>query len=155
MKAARFAALAALVLLLVPSAFAADFGLRAGRMNDSDVDFVGAEVLIDVGFLNLNPNVEYMLEDDVTSGSLNLDFTFDVATFARVTPFIGAGVGLAYVDDNIGGDQTDLLGNLIGGVQLNLSAVKPYAQVKYIALLDDENGNADDDELALIIGVRF
>lgn len=155
MKAARFFALVALVLVAVPAAFAADFGLRAGRMNDSDADFVGAELVIDAGFLNLNPNVEYLLEDDVTSGSLNLDFTFDAGTFGRVTPYIGAGVGLGYFAANGGSAETDLLGNAIGGVQLNLTAMKPYAQVKYVRLLDDEETGGDDDELALIVGLRF
>jgi hypothetical protein len=156
MKSVRFLSLLALVLIVVPSALAADFGVRAGRMNESDSNFVGAEVLVDLGFLNLNPNVEYLLEDDVTAGSLNLDFTFDVATFARVTPYVGAGLGLSYTDvDGAGGEETDLLGNLIGGVQFNLSAVKPYAQVKYFRLLDDNGGGGDDDEIALTVGVRF
>lgn len=154
MKSLRILSLFALALVLAPAVFAADFGVRAGRYDDIGEEFVGAELVFDVGALNINPNLEYSLAEDITAGSANLDVTFDVGTFSRFTPYVGAGVGLWYVDDDFGDNTTDLLGNLIGGVELNLDYLKPYAQVKYFRLLDTEDG-AEGDDLAFTIGLRF
>jgi opacity protein-like surface antigen len=145
------------VLILAPALFAADFGVRAGQYNDLDAEdnnFVGAEMLFDLGAVNLNPNIEYLLADGITAGSANLDLTFDVGRFSRVTPYVGAGVGLWYVDDDFGDNSSDLLGNLIGGVQFDLDFIKPYAQVKYFRVLQDDDGNGGDD-LAFTVGLRF
>ncbi|HYR29642.1 MAG TPA: hypothetical protein VEU30_14325 [Thermoanaerobaculia bacterium] len=140
-------------LLAAPTLLAADFGVRAGRYQDAGETFVGAELLLDAGFLNINPNIEYSLEDDITAGSANLDLTIDIGRFSAVAPYVGAGVGLLYVDDEIGGETTDPVGNLIGGVALKLTTLTPYAQVKYFRLLEDDGG--DSDEIALTIGLRF
>jgi opacity protein-like surface antigen len=158
MKSIRTLPLLALALLLTPAALAADFGVRLGQYNDLDAEdtqFVGAEMLFDLGAVNLNPNVEYLLDDNITAGSANLDLTIDVGRFSRVTPFVGAGVGLWYVDDDFGDNTTDLLGNLIGGVQFDLDFIKPYAQVKYFRVLDDDDGNNGGDDLAFTVGLRF
>lgn len=154
MKSLRILTLFAVALALAPAVFAADFGLRAGRYNEADTEFVGAELLFDIGSLKLNPNIEYSLEDDVTAGTVNLDVTFDVLNLARFTPYAGAGVGLAYSEVGDAGAETDIVGNLIGGVSFNLDFLKPYAQVKYFRLFDNEDG-ADDDEFALTVGIRF
>jgi hypothetical protein len=140
------------LLLIAPAVFAADFGIRAGRFNDAGDEFVGAEVLIDAGVLNLNPNVEYNLADDITSGTVNLDVIFDLGKISAVSPYVGAGVGLLYVDDDLGEDTTDVVGNLIGGIAVELQSLTPYAQLKYFRPLEDD-GDADD--FALTIGVRF
>lgn len=154
MKAIRILSLMAVVLVIAPLVSAADFGIRAGRYSDGDQDFVGAEMLFDVGMLNINPNLEYLLDTgDVTAGSANLDVTFDVVNIGTFSPYVGAGVGLTYVDTDIG-DTTDLVGNLIGGVTLNLTTLTPYAQVKYVRLLDDSDVG-DKDDIAFIIGLRF
>jgi opacity protein-like surface antigen len=155
MKSLRFFTLLAAALLLAPMLSAADFGVRAGRYNDSDEDFVGAEMLFDLGALNLNPNIEYSLADDVTAGSANLDLTCNVASIGSFTPFLGAGIGLSYVDNDVD-TRTDILGNLIGGVSWNLQTLKPYAQVKYFRVLDNDSGSGEaDDDIALTIGLRF
>lgn len=138
--------------MFAPAAFGADFGIRAGQYRDAEEEFVGAEVVFDAGFININPNVEYSLAEDITSGSANLDITFDLGNFSRVTPYLGAGVGLLYVDDDFGADETEAVGNLIGGVAFNFDFLKPYAQVKYFRLLEDD-GDADD--VAITIGLRF
>lgn len=155
MKFTRILALLVLVLALVPAASAADFGIRAGRFNDADSDFVGAELLFDIGAININPNVEYWLEDDVTAGSANLDVTFDVMSIASVTPYVGAGVGLTYFDTDALGTESDLVGNLIGGVSFQLAPITPYAQVKYVRTLNSEDGEDSDDDIALVVGIRF
>ena len=153
MKSFRFLSLVAAILILTPAVFAADFGVRAGRYNDLEEEFVGAEMVFDVGSINVNPNIEYALSDDVTAGSVNLDVTYDLGNFSRVTPYVGAGVGAFFIENEFGDDTTDLLGNLIGGVQFELDFLKPYAQVKYFRLLEDESDGADD--IAFIVGLRF
>ncbi len=152
MKSLRIFTLISIALLLAPVLSAADFGVRAGRYNDGDEEFVGVEALFDVGIVNINPNIEYSLADDITAGSANLDITFDILNIGNITPYVGAGVGLTYLDDV--GTQTDIVGNLIGGVSFNLDFLKPYAQVKYFRVLENEEGEAQDD-IALTIGLRF
>lgn len=155
MKSLRFSVLLAITLLLTPAVFAADFGIRAGTYDDIGEEFVGAEVVFDIGSLNVNPNIEYSLAEDITAGSANLDLTLDLGNFARVTPYVGAGVGLWYVDDDFGDNTTDLLGNLIGGVQFDLDFLKPYAQVKYFRVFEGDDGDDTEDDLAFTIGLRF
>ena len=151
MKMLRILSLATLALALAPLASAAEFGVRAGTYNDANENFVGAELVYNLGSINVNPNIEYSLQEDVTAGTANLDLTYDLLHAGRFTPYVGAGVGLAYAQAN-GTSSTDVLGNLIGGVAVDLDFVKPYAQVKYFRVLDD-GGDADD--LALTVGLRF
>jgi opacity protein-like surface antigen len=154
MKSLRILSLFAVALILAPVLSAADFGIRAGRYNDSDEEFVGAEVLFDIGAVKINPNLEYSLEDgEGTAGSANLDVTFDIASLGSFVPYIGAGVGMSYVDNDVD-TRTDILGNVIGGISWNLEALKPYAQVKYFRVLDNDSGDAADD-IALTVGLRF
>lgn len=147
-------ALVLATLALAPMLAAADFGIRAGRYDDSDEEFVGAEVAFDLGSLTVVPNVEYSLEEDVTSGTANLDVTVDIFNAGSITPYLGAGVGLAYAEAG-GATQTDMVGNLIGGVIAKLDVVQPYVQVKYFRLLGDDDEVGDDSDLALTIGLRF
>jgi opacity protein-like surface antigen len=155
-KSLRILSLTAVVLAVAPVLSAAGFGVRAGRYNDSNENFVGAEALVDLGAININPNIEYSLADNVTAGTANLDVTFDLINISRATPYIGAGVGLSYVDPEIGNSQTDAVANLIGGVSFNLNYLKPYAQVKYFRVLDNnDNGGDAQDDVALTIGLRF
>jgi opacity protein-like surface antigen len=154
MKSLRILSLIAVALLLAPALSAADFGVRAGRYNDGDEEFVGAEMVYDLGAVKINPNIEYSLADDVTAGTANLDVTFDVLSIGSITPYIGAGVGMSYVDDDLSSTRTDVVGNVIGGVSFNFEFLQPYAQVKYFRILDNEDGDADDD-IALTVGLRF
>jgi hypothetical protein len=156
MKSLRLALFTLLFVLPLSSAFAADFGVRAGRYNDSDEEFVGAEVLFDLGALNLNPNVEYWLtDDDSTQGTVNFDVLFELAPQARVAPYLGAGVGLAYLDGDFGDTRTDLIGNLIGGLQYKTEFLTPYAQVKYSRLIDENDTGDAGDDFAFVVGLRF
>ena len=154
MKSLRILSLIAVALLLAPALSAADFGVRAGRYNDGDEEFVGAEMVYDLGAVNINPNIEYSLADDITAGTANLDITVDILKIGSITPYIGAGVGMSYVDDDLSSTRTDVVGNVIGGVSFNFDFLKPYAQVKYFRILDNEDGDAEDD-IALTVGLRF
>jgi opacity protein-like surface antigen len=153
MNTFRSAVILALTVGLTTPLLAADFGVRAGRYHESGDEFVGVEGLFDIGAINVNPNVEYSLADDVTSGSANIDVTVDVARFGASTPFVGAGIGLSYFDDEVFAAKTEVLGNLIAGIAFDLDALQPYAQVKYFRMLEEDAGDAD--ELALTIGIRF
>lgn len=154
MKSLRISVLIAVVLLVAPMLSAADFGLRAGRYNDSDEEFVGAEAIFDLGAIKLNPNLEYSLQDDVTAGSANIDLTVDVINIGNITPYVGAGMGMLYLDDDVR-TRTNVVGNLIGGVSFQLQHLEPYAQVKYFRVLDTEDGEDEQDDFALTIGLRF
>lgn len=152
MKLLRISLLFALVMTITMSATAADFGVRAGRYSDSEQDFVGVDLLIDLGSVNLIPNLEYVLEEDITAGSVNLDLTVDVTRLGIVTPYVGAGIGLSYLDTDFGSSDTTAVGNLMGGVTFDLDRIDPYAQVKYFRNIEDEDAG---DDLALTIGLRF
>jgi opacity protein-like surface antigen len=153
MKQFRILAVLTLTLLAIaPVASAADFGVRAGRTNEGDLNFVGAELAIGMGKATLNPNVEYFYDiDNATVGSANLDLTFDLGKFSAVAPYVGVGAGLGYVDTDFGGSDTSLLGNAIGGVRLDLSFLKPYAQAKYSRNFDSGGG----DDWSVAVGLRF
>jgi opacity protein-like surface antigen len=157
MKSLRFLIPVAMLLVLAPAAFAAEFGVRAGRLDRADENFVGAEMVFDLGAINLNPNIEYWLVDndngggDVTAGTANLDVTVDFGS-SRIKPYVGAGVGLFYTDSDLGGSDTETLGNLIGGVQFDLDFLKPYAQAKYSRSIENSDSG---HEWALTVGLRF
>ncbi|HKR64494.1 MAG TPA: hypothetical protein VJZ00_12250 [Thermoanaerobaculia bacterium] len=150
MKRLRLLALLTLVLASAPALLAADFGVRVGRSNETHENFVGVELVYDLGALTLNPNVEYSLEDDVTAGSVNLDVTVDVLQVSALRPYLGAGVGLSYLDAN-GASQSNVVGNLIGGINLATGSIEPYGQVKYSRLFE----NGSDSEVSFAVGLRF
>ena len=154
MKSLRILSLIAFALLLAPALEAADFGVRAGRFNDGDQEFVGAEMVFDLGAVKFNPNIEYSLDDDITAGSANLDVTFDIVHVGNITPYVGAGVGMLYADNDVN-TQTDIVGNVIGGVSFKFDFLQPYAQLKYFRVLDDDNGGDAGDDIALTVGLRF
>jgi len=151
MKSLRFLAFIAVFLVVTPAAFAADFGVRAGKLDRADANFVGAEMLFDLGSININPNIEYWDVDNGTEGTANLDVTWDFGS-SRVKPYVGAGVGMLYVDPDLGSSNTETLGNLIGGVQFDLDFLRPYAQAKYSRSLENDNSG---HEWALTVGLRF
>lgn len=160
MKAVRFlAVLALMTAVLAPAASAADFGVRVGRFNDAEEEFVGAEMAWNAGSFTLNPNIEYILTDDDLGDVTQLTGNFDVAyNFGRgntFTPWLGAGIGVLYTSAEVLGEdinETDPVINLIGGVSWNLDFLKPYAQLKYMRGLDEDEVG---DDIALAIGLRF
>lgn len=155
MNTHRFLPIVLTLMLFAPAALAADFGVRAGRYDESDSEFVGAELVIGIGMIHVNPNVEYVLDDDVTAGSANVDVIFQFAPVSPVNPYVGAGAGLLYADSDLGGSRTDLVGNLIGGIEFDLALVAPYVQVKYFRTLENDDAGGSRDDLAFAIGLRF
>jgi hypothetical protein len=167
MKSVRLFLMVFLVVAVsAPAVFAAEFGVRAGRYNDAEDEFVGGEVAWDMGNWTFNPNIEYVLADnddfgvdDVTllTGNFDVVYNFGSSSFR---PFVGAGLGVSYfsVEDEFLGDfnETDPLVNAIAGVKWDLDFLTPYAQLKYFRLLDDDDeGETTGDDIALVIGLRF
>ena len=75
----RVVVIVSLAMVIVPVASAAEFGVRAGRYNDAESTFVGAEVAWNVGRIVLNPNIEYIVEEDVdTAGTANFDVAINL-----------------------------------------------------------------------------
>lgn len=149
MKSARLLPLLfVFALISVPSVYAAEFGVRAGRYNDAEDEFVGVEAAFGEQ-IQFNPNVEYMLTDDGTALTGNADVLFHFER-GTVKPYAGGGVGVLFVDDDFG-DSTDALFNVIGGVKFDLDFLEPYVQVKYFRLFEEGSG----DDLALTVGLRF
>jgi hypothetical protein len=167
MKSVRlFLLVAVVVAVSAPAALAAEFGVRAGRYNDAEDEFVGAEVAWDTGNWTFNPNIEYVLTDpddfgvdDVTLVTGNFDVVYNFGSSA-FKPYVGGGLGVSYfkVEDDFLGDfdETDTLVNAIGGVKWDLDFLTPYAQLKYFRVIagDDEDEETNDD-IALVIGLRF
>lgn len=147
----RFLLVLAALAFIVPAVSAADFGVRAGRYNDIEETFVGAEVDIPVGGgFSLNPNLEYVLESEVDAGSLNLDVLYRFGR-AAVRPYLGGGVGIFRVDTSLGDENTTVV-NAIGGLDFNLDFLEPYVQLKYFRSLEDET---EGDDVAFVVGLRF
>lgn len=146
----RFLIPVVLLLLLAPAVFASDFGVRAGRYDDLDETFVGAEMVFPVtGGLVFNPNLEYVLLDKGTNGTINADFLYRFGE-STVVPYLGAGVGAFRLDNGVF-NSTKTAINGIAGVDFKLSFLRPYAQVKYVKLTESGLGN----ELVYALGLRF
>ena len=62
-----------LSIVAVPQVFAAEIGVRAGRYNDAEDEFVGVEAAFGNQF-QVVPNIEYILtDDDSTALTANLE----------------------------------------------------------------------------------
>lgn len=122
------------------------FGLRAGEYTDVSEPFLGAEIITPIGGRwYFNPNIELVFVDDGDLATFNADFHYDFKTGTRT--LVWAGGGLAVVYENFVESETDLGGNVIGGVGWNVGEVLPYVQVK--ALLGDR------DDFVVMGGIRF
>jgi hypothetical protein len=146
-----------LVLGLVATAFfpcvaSADepiFGVRVGYYASSEHPFAGAEFLARVAHsIYFNPNAEYVFVDGLTYATFNADFHYDFPTHRRAFVWLGAGLGLAYVNPKgPGPSNTDVAANFLAGVGLSRGPVIPYFQFKLIA--------KGDTEAVIAFGLRF
>jgi hypothetical protein len=137
---------------LVPSMASAEeslFGVRFGYYAHSDHAFAGAEYLVPVAHrIEFNPNVEYVFADGLTYMTFNGDFHYDFPSRRRAFVWLGAGLGLVYVDPKgPSPSNTDVAANFIGGVGLSRGPVIPYFQFKLIA--------KGDTEAVFAFGLRF
>ena len=124
------------------------FGARFGYYASSDHPFLGAEVLLPVSrSIEFNPNLEYVFADGLTYMTFNADFHYDFPSRRRSFVWVGAGLGLAYVDPDGGSSNTDVAANFLAGLGLSRGPVIPYFQFKLIA--------KGDTEAVFAFGLRF
>ena len=156
MRKAKTLALAVVVGLavtvLVPCVASADepmFGVRFGYYASSEHAFAGAEFLVPVTHsIWFNPNVEYVFVDGEKYMTFNGDFHYDFPSHRRAFFWLGAGLGVAYVNpDGPAPSNTDVAANFLAGAGLSRGPVIPYFQFKLIA--------KGDTEAVFAFGLRF
>ena len=138
-----------LVVMNLP-AQSAEFGLRVGSYTDADELFVGGEMLTPLTrYTYLNPNVEYVLFENATFMTFNLDVHYDFFHSRRTFMWAGAGLGIQYLDwegKNNSSTETGL--NLLLGLGFDaVGDATPYLQGKIIL--------GDYDDFVIGIGLRF
>jgi len=127
------------------------FGVRGGVFSEEG-EYAGPLVGIEGGFplssdrLFFNPNVEFAVADSFVL-TVNGDFIFVLTPRSTAQLWIGAGVG--YMDRRafLRADRSGLVGNLLLGVGMGSSRVRPYVQAK--AILGEES------HWSFVFGVRF
>jgi hypothetical protein len=141
------AVFAALTLAAAPPLRAGDVSVRAGAYTDADSAFLGVEYRTPVqGRLYVAPNFELVLPDEGSYFSANADLHYLFPPEGRLSPWLGAGLGI-YARSHEGGPRnTDVGLNLIGGLGLR-AKLKPYAQLKVVV--------KGDTEVVLGFGIRF
>jgi hypothetical protein len=125
------------------------FGIRFGYYATSDHPFAGAELLVPVTHsVWFNPNAEYVFVDGLKYMTFNGDFHYDFPSHRRAFLWLGAGLGVAYVDpDGPAPSDTDVAANFLAGVGLSRGSVIPYFQFKLMA--------KGDTEAVFAFGLRF
>jgi hypothetical protein len=149
--------LAAAAVLLWPGAAEAqwDFGVRGGVYTDAEAGFVGFEGLTQVGRTQwfFNPNVEIAFPDERDLITVNGDFHYDFPTEGNLAVWVGGGPAVIFDDPDdrrrrrADDDDTDFGANLIAGIGMKRSGVRPYLQGKVIL--------ADETEAVIAVGLRF
>jgi len=122
-------------------------GIRLGAYTDNSDFFVGVDAKFNVLRFNADPSIEYVLVDDATLMTFNLDALMDVIQLPKVSGWLGAGVGLMYFDTDESDSSTDPILNLIAGVGVNV-LFNPYVMAKWI--FADNN-----DGFVICAGVHF
>lgn len=151
-RKALAAVLALAACILVPAVADANepmFGVRFGYYADTEEPFAGAELLFPLGYsIWFNPNAEYVFTDGQTYMTFNADFHYDFPSRHRAFVWVGAGLGLAYVNpDGPTESDTDVAANFLAGVGLRRGPIVPYFQFKLIA--------KGDTEAVFAFGLRF
>ena len=119
-----------------------------GGWYDGETLMLGGGALIGLAGITVNPNFEYYFVDSGTAYSLNVDGTMTVIPAAVASGWLGAGMGFATVDPEVGNKNTETVFNLLAGAGLNAIPLKPYIQFKYVV----QDG---DDPVVVSIGARF
>lgn len=137
---------------LVPERASADdalFGVRMGYYANMENPFAGAEFLVPLGYsVYANPNVEYVFTDGPTYMTFNMDFHYDLPSHSRAFVWVGAGLGLVYVNPaGPANSDSDVAANFLAGIGFSRGPVIPYFQAKLIA--------KGDTEAVIAFGLRF
>ena len=138
---------AAAVVLSAVEARAGDVSLRAGAYTDVDAAFVGIEYRAPVqGRLYVAPNFELVFPSEGSYFSFNADMHYVFAAQGKLSPWLGAGLGIYSRSHDGGGSDTTAGANFIGGLGLR-TKLEPYAQVKIVV--------TGDTAVVLGFGIRF
>lgn len=138
---------AAGVVFSAAEAGAGDVSLRAGAYTDVDSAFVGIEYRAPVqGRLFVAPNFELAFPGEGSYFSFNADMHYVFPTPGKLSPWLGAGLGIYSRSHDGGGTDTTAGANFIGGLGLRVP-LEPYAQVKIVV--------KGDTAVVLGFGIRF
>ncbi|MDZ7722291.1 MAG: hypothetical protein U5R06_05540 [candidate division KSB1 bacterium] len=139
-----------MMLVMTLPAQTADFGVRVGSYTDMEELFVGGELLTPLArHTYLNPNIEYILLEDATYMTFNLDAHYDFFHSRRAFMWAGAGLAIQYFDwDGKDNSNTETGLNLLMGLGFDtVGDVTPYIQGKLIL--------GDYDDFVIGLGLRF
>ncbi len=142
----------AILLLLITggsalSAQAGQWGVRAGEYTNTSKPFGGVELLIPIGSLTFDPNVEYVFKSGYRLATINADFAYSMSSGAP-SWWLGAGPALIY-SSGYGVNDTKVGLNIFGGIGWKSGAMTPYVQAKEIFAKNSSR------ELVIGVGLRF
>lgn len=130
------------------------WGGKLGYMNPESLDgtlAVGAHMeFAQVGAqLHVMPSVMYWNTNGISDISVNGDLYYHFSAENLVTPYVGAGLGLQWVDadDAATGAETDLGANLFGGVRFPSPAANYFVEGRYTA--------SDISQFSILGGITF
>lgn len=83
--------------------------------------------------VHIVPGVAYWSEDGVRDVNPNLDVYYHFLPEGRVTPYVGAGMGLHAYDYDSGDNDTDVGANLIGGLRVPAQSSHFFMEGRYVA----------------------
>lgn len=112
------------------------FGIGGGYDLDREAAFAGAQARVSTASLpvRINPGVDYYFVDNATLFQFNLNALYDIGAgnTTTFTPYVGAGLGLAYGKvEGFDEGETDAGLNLIFGAEFGQnSRLRPYAQAQ-------------------------
>jgi hypothetical protein len=147
-----FAVLAALLgcAMLATSATALPligFNVRGGQYTDTNKAFLGGGVDVDLLMLKASPNFEWVFVDGGNLYTVNFDASYGFG-LATAELWVGGGYVLRTTSPD-GFDSVTKGGvNLFVGGGLGLIPLKPFAQLKYSYV-------HNQDEFVWMIGARF
>ena len=98
--------------------------------------------------VSLMPNFMYWSVDSYRNANPNLDVHYRFAPAGRMTPYVGSGVGLNFIDGERFGDSETQVGmNLIGGLRFPGSGPNYFLEARH--MLSDLN------QTSVLAGVTF
>lgn len=134
------------------------YSAYTGDMSDMSGLAFGADVQFSMGPLVIAPEILYSSTSHADSSAFKVnDLAFNVNALFKV-PVIGiyGGAGLGYHSitlEFIGSETTGKLGGqIIAGYQIDLPAIKPFIEARYVKIFDEE---FSDPRFDLLVGVNL
>lgn len=157
-KLSTLAIAAASVVLLSTAAHAQGFGLQGfggklGYTTPEDLDgtfHVGAhlEFASPTSRFHILPNLMYWQSQDVSNVNPNLDAYYHFSSEGTVTPYLGAGLGVNFInDDRFNVSDTNVGANVFGGLRFPGAASHYFVEARYTA--------SDISGFSLLGGITF